>query len=792
MALTKITSAIIEAGAIDATALADNSITIGHLDCSDGTAGQFLKTDGSGTLSFGSVPAGYTDSDVESYLSGGTGVTYSSGQISIGQDVGTTATPTFGNITTTGYIAGPATFTIDPAAVGDNTGTLVVAGNLQVDGTTTTINSTTMEVDDLNITLASGAANAAAANGAGITVDGASATLLYQSTSDAWSFNKNVGIGTSPSSQLHLSAATPTIQFTDSDNNADAYIQGTDGNLRFFADDSQEASNSIITFSVDGSEHMKIDNLGRVGINRTPSISNSKLEVGGADNVSLINVEASGVTGGMGIGSTGLQFFHGSTARMRIDGSGNVGIGTDTPNSKLHVSNGSAGIQLSPDGISDGISFLQAYDWVAQTYDSLRYYANDHYFYTGNNERMLIDSSGNVGIAATPSGEAASAHVVRLGDRVCITEYDDGSNPEQFNLFHNSDYSETYIETGYATNIQQRNGEITFKTAASGTAGAAITFSDKVKILNNGNVGIGTTEINQLLTVNTPARNDTETNSLGQLVVAGPISGPPSHDFTNSNCILRVQGTNATNNIQFGVGNGTYGYNPWIQASYDNSSAVHTDHNSKNLLINPLGGNVAIGKETYASAKLEAMGSIYANNEGGSAYSSYGTGAEIRVVNLSVNQSATHYIEIGGNLPGYTAGQYNCLSTDLGDLHFGANGVYTGYISYNGGFTDISDEREKENIVTISNATAKLKQLRGVYHTWKDTENRGTDTHIGLIAQEVEAVVPEVVTTSNPTSLNTPESDTAGLKGVAYAKLVPLLIETIKELEARIQTLEDT
>ena len=79
--------------------------------------------------------------------------------------------PTFTNTTLTGYLAGPATFTIDPAAVGDNTGTVVIAGNLQVDGTTTTINSTTVEVDDLNITLASGAANSAAADGAGITID---------------------------------------------------------------------------------------------------------------------------------------------------------------------------------------------------------------------------------------------------------------------------------------------------------------------------------------------------------------------------------------------------------------------------------------------------------------------------------------------------------------------------------------------------------------------------------------------------------------------------------------------
>ena len=104
---------------------------------------------------------------IESYLDGGT------------------STPTFstinsGNITTTGELRGPASFTIDPAAVGDNTGTVIIKGNLQVDGATTTINSTTLTVDDLNLTLASGAANGTAANGAGITIDGASATLTYQ------------------------------------------------------------------------------------------------------------------------------------------------------------------------------------------------------------------------------------------------------------------------------------------------------------------------------------------------------------------------------------------------------------------------------------------------------------------------------------------------------------------------------------------------------------------------------------------------------------------------------------
>lgn len=97
-----------------------------------------------------------------------------------------------GNISTSGYLRGPSTFTIDPSAHGDDTGTLVVAGNLQVDGTTTTINSTTVTLDDKNLVLASGAANAAAANGAGITVDGATATFTYNATTDRWVMNKDL------------------------------------------------------------------------------------------------------------------------------------------------------------------------------------------------------------------------------------------------------------------------------------------------------------------------------------------------------------------------------------------------------------------------------------------------------------------------------------------------------------------------------------------------------------------------------------------------------------------------
>tara|TARA_B100001287_G_C22683322_1_gene531795 strand:+ start:3795 stop:4484 length:690 start_codon:yes stop_codon:yes gene_type:complete len=110
----------------------------------------------------------------------------------VDHDPSTGDTEISNNITLTGELRGPSTFIIDPAAVGDATGLLQIKGNLQVDGTTTTINSTTLDVDDLNITVAKGAANAAAADGAGLTVDGANATFTYDASNDRWTMNKSL------------------------------------------------------------------------------------------------------------------------------------------------------------------------------------------------------------------------------------------------------------------------------------------------------------------------------------------------------------------------------------------------------------------------------------------------------------------------------------------------------------------------------------------------------------------------------------------------------------------------
>jgi hypothetical protein len=177
--------------------------------------------------------------------------------------------------------------------------------------------------------------------------------------------------------------------------------------------------------------------------------------------------------------------------------------------------------------------------------------------------------------------------------------------------------------------------------------------------------------------------------------------------------------------------------------------------------------NISMGTNNAEVLKINSSG-VEASGGGGGDY--------IRCSGLTQGGGG-HYIEISGNLSGYTAGQYNCLKTNLNDIHFDAGGTYTGYINRNGGFTDVSDESLKENVATIDSAVSKLSSLKGRYFNWIDSD-RGNDRQIGFIAQEVEAVVPELVTTS-----------ATGLKGISYGKTTALLVEAIKEQQALIEAL---
>lgn len=86
-----------------------------------------------------------------------------------------------------------------------------------------------------------------------------------------------------------------------------------------------------------------------------------------------------------------------------------------------------------------------------------------------------------------------------------------------------------------------------------------------------------------------------------------------------------------------------------------------------------------------------------------------------------------------------------------------------------------SDERLKENIYPIDNALSRVSEVEGVYFNWKDKEEK----QVGVIAQQVQKVLPEVVSEDNNSYLS-----------VDYSKLVPLLIEAVNEQSSIIEGLE--
>ncbi|MBV6641049.1 MAG: tail fiber domain-containing protein [Cyclobacteriaceae bacterium] len=113
-----------------------------------------------------------------------------------------------------------------------------------------------------------------------------------------------------------------------------------------------------------------------------------------------------------------------------------------------------------------------------------------------------------------------------------------------------------------------------------------------------------------------------------------------------------------------------------------------------------------------------------------------------------------------------------------GDVQVNGNISATGDIA--GATITPSDRNLKENIEPIANPLSIVHQLNGVRYTWNDkAQGSRPGTHdIGVIAQEVEAVLPELVK-------ETPD----GYKAVNYAQLVAVLIEAIKDLESQVETL---
>ena len=105
--------------------------------------------------------------------------------------------------------------------------------------------------------------------------------------------------------------------------------------------------------------------------------------------------------------------------------------------------------------------------------------------------------------------------------------------------------------------------------------------------------------------------------------------------------------------------------------------------------------------------------------------------------------------------------------------------VYSnGYVWIQGSLTQNSDARLKKNITPLPNPLLSIQRLNGYTYHWKD-DNRDTTQQIGLVAQELQKVYPQLVTQKND-----------GVLSVNYIGLIPVLIESIKEQQKQIEELK--
>ena len=489
-------------------------------------------------------------------------------------------------------------------------GDVVITGNLQVDGAVTTVNTATLDVEDLNITIAKGAGSSSAANGAGLTVDGASATLLYTHSTTSWDLNKTTRVTATTAATNNAEGALQVL--------GGAGIAGSlyarDINATVIGNVTPAAAN-VTTFTATGTTTL--------GLTTATAINNTPIGNATASSGSFTTLVSSGVTE---VTNTTEAFSQGGGA-FRVGGgasvAGNLWVGgnINITGSNYVLTTTSGVFYGDTNGFGAVYAGVTGYTPLPQTV--LQTTGSYNGYVQNNFENLSTGTKASTDWVATAGDGSDTDHYIDMG--ITTVNWDGSQENSLTNAVGDND-GYLYVQGNVSTG---QGGNLTIGASTPGTKQVKVivggnTASNITAIFTNPNTPSTTTTSGAFIVTggvgvsgNLNANNIGITNSLSatSLTLSGDIA-VNGGDITTTATTATVFNTTATTVNAFGAA---------TTLSIGATSGTTTVNN--NLTIGNGGelltvnGSMIVEGGVYGNVTTTQFGSVYARAYGPNAYS---------------------------------------------------------------------------------------------------------------------------------------------------------------------------